>query len=110
MDQPGLSPPAAPPTLEQKTGKRSMMSKLAGAVGRNPYASLAVIIVLTIVVISLYVYYHGFLKIGPYASGFAPSAVKGGPKSGREPKGSPPDSSDSGDPETERLIAAINNK
>jgi hypothetical protein len=113
MDPPSLSP-AAPPA-----GKKSLASKLAGAVGRSPYASLAIIVVLTILVISLYVYYHGFLRVGPYAAGFTASAgnkVKtarpesGGASDSRAKDASSAAPADSGDPETERLIAAINSK
>lgn len=101
--QPGLTPlPASPPA------KRSAATKLAGAVGRNPYASLAVIIVLTIVVISMYVYYHGFLWLGPFAARGSRRPERK-PASRKEPPAADPPQ-ESGDPETERLIAAINTK
>ena len=112
MDQPGpatagtrgppghpLGDSAAPPA-----SKRSTVGKLAGVVGRNPHASLAVIVVLAILVISLYVYYHGFLRVGPYA---APRRAGPKPPARKDPPADPPES---GDPETERLIAAINDK
>ena len=98
---PGPASPPGPPA------KRSATAKLAGAVGRNPHAALAVIVVLTIVVASMYVYYHGVSRLGPFAArgGHRPERK---PPARKEPPADPPP--ESGDPETERLIAAINTK
>lgn len=94
---PRPGPPAAP--------KKSFVAKMASAVASHAYLSLAVIVVLVILVIGLYVYYHGFLFLGPYASG-----GKGGfrSKKKKDEGGGDPGSDEKGDPETERLIDTIN--
>jgi hypothetical protein len=68
--------------------------------------ALAVVVVLLILVIGLYVYYHGFLFLGPYAK-CAPRRGKAKKDSGG---GGGDASDDRGDPETERLIEAINHQ
>ena len=68
--------------------------------------ALAVIVVLVILVIGLYVYYHGLLFLGPYAK----AGGKG--SRGRKKKDGGSDGGDGSeeraDPETERLIDSIN--
>lgn len=100
-------------------GKKSLVAKAAGAVGRNPHAALAAIVVLTLLVVALYVYYHGLFHLGPFASAAPASSSSAGrgktgsrkPDSGDTGASSKPDGApDAGDPETERLIAAINGK
>jgi len=90
-------------------GKKSIVAKLATSVAGHAYASLAIIVVLLILVIGLYVYYHGLFFLGPYASakkgGFRPKKKKGGDDSSAEDAPGP---SAKGDPETERLIDSIN--
>jgi flagellar basal body-associated protein FliL len=90
-------------------GKKTLVGRMAGKVGKSPYTALAVIVVLAILVIGLYVYYHGLLRVGPYA---AVSAFrKGGPAKAAPAKEKAADeAAETGDPETERLIAAINSK
>lgn len=82
----GVSPP-----------KKPFVARLAAAVAGHAYWSLAAIIVLTLLVVGLYVYYHGFFFLGPYAHK---------PKGGRAKKGGEDEAQ--GDPETERLIDSIN--
>lgn len=98
LGAPAARAPGAP-------GKKSFVAKLATSVAGHAYMSLAIIIVLLILVIGLYVYYHGLFFLGPYAS-----AKKGGFRSKK--KKDPGDESSAeeakGDPETERLIDSIN--
>ncbi len=79
--------------------KGSFISTCAHAVGNNAYISLAVMVVLVIVVMGMWVYYHGLFGLGPYASS---SPAKG--------KKAATDSGDDPDSETERLIKTINQK
>jgi hypothetical protein len=78
--------------------KGSFVSSCADAVAGNAYLSLAVMVVLTVLLIGLWVYYHGIFGLGPYASG--------SPKPGKKAS----DANDDADPETERLIKTINQK
>lgn len=107
------APAAAAPAAMRPAGpagpaKKSFFAKMAGAVAGHAYMSLAIIVVLVILVIGLYVYYHGFLSLGPYA--------KHGKGGFRAAKGKHKDSDDAepgaekGDPETERLIDSINSR
>jgi hypothetical protein len=98
----------APPVA----AKNSFVSKMASSVANHPYISLAIIVVLSVLVIGAYVYYHGFLCLGPYAAaaeGFRAGAKKakgGKPRRAAEADASDPDS----DAETERLIDSINSR
>lgn len=103
------APAAAAPAAMRPAGpaKKTFVAKMAGAVAGHAYMSLAIIVVLVILVIGLYVYYHGFLFLGPYA--------KHGKGGFRAAKGKRKDSDDAepgaqGDPETERLIDSINSR
>jgi len=106
-DSPQPTPPsqAAPLTPRAAAApKKSFVAKLAASVAGHAYMSLAIIIVLLILVIGLYVYYHGLFFLGPYAS------TKGGPRpKKKKDSGDESGAEDAkGDPETERLIDSIN--
>jgi hypothetical protein len=89
--------------------KKTLVAKMAGAVAGHAYMSLAIIVVLVILVIGIYVYYHGLLFLGPYAK-----HGKGGFRTAKGGKRKDPDDADpaaeKGDPETERLIDSINSR
>jgi hypothetical protein len=86
----------------------SLLSKVSAAVAARPNIALATIVVLTILVIALYVYYRGFLMFGPYYKPVITAMAVGGaptpPPSA--PAAAPPAAA--GDAETERLIESIN--
>ena len=77
---------------------------MADTVAGNPFMSLAIIVVLLIVVVGLYTYYHGILCLGPYVSTGA-AASRSSRARGKAPE---IDDAAKGDPETERLIDSIN--
>lgn len=83
------------------TPRKGLICKMSGAVSRHPRAAAAMIIVLTILVIATYVYYHGIWKLGPYGKARKP-AKKGKPK---QEEGQ---DEERGDEETEKLIESIN--
>lgn len=87
--------------------KKSVVAKLASAVAGHAYMSLAVIVVLVILIIGMYVYYHGLLFLGPYASRKAGFKSKSKGKKGKD-KDSDDEDDVKGDPETEKLIQSIN--
>jgi hypothetical protein len=62
---------------------RSLTGKAAGAIAHHPHIALAAIVVLTILVCSLFVFYRGVAGVGPYVA-------------------------EASDSDTERLIATIN--
>jgi hypothetical protein len=78
--------------------KKPFIASLAEAVARHAYLALAVIAVLAALAVGLYVYYHGFLFLGPYAQ----LARLGARRKADDGDG------DKEDPETERLIEALN--
>jgi hypothetical protein len=80
------------------SAKGSLISSCANALKNNAYISLAVMVVLVIIVIGMWVYYHGIFGLGPYASGAPPKGKKSS------------DGDDEPDSETERLIKSINQK
>jgi hypothetical protein len=87
---------------------------MARFVAARSYMSLAVIVVLLILVIGGYIYYHGLFMFGPYAAGRT-SARKGGTTSKRKRGTAAADTpaedaldDSTADPETERLIESIN--
>jgi hypothetical protein len=96
--------------LSPATGRRGVMCKMAGIVSRHGKASLAIIVVLTIIVVWMYVYYHGFLKFGPYSKNVARASKKKKPKGQVEEDddGGRRSKKDRGDDETEKLIESIN--
>lgn len=99
----------------QPSRKWCLTSKLAGAVAGHAQAALALIVVLAVLVVGLYVYYHGVWVLGPYAAASVAAGAAGG--SGGSPKrkaaakavkAAAKAPADEDDPETERLIDAIN--
>jgi hypothetical protein len=95
--------------------KPSSMGKLASIVADRPFASLALIIVLIILVIGMFIYYRGFAGIGPYTGPPRKGAAKfrdgdGGDGGGGAPKkpGHAGGAEGKPDAETEKLIATIN--
>lgn len=106
MDAPQSPAGSYPPATAAP--KKSFAAKITGAVARHAQLSFAIIVVLLILVIGLYVNYHGFFIFGPYAA-----AAKSGTRSKRSKSGSDADSDSDGersDPETERLIDIINHQ
>lgn len=89
---------------------KSFVAKAAGAIASHSYASLAVIVVLVIVVIGMFVYYRGLWFLGPYAECAQLSKGSKGAAAKSKRKASDDDESgdEKGDPETEKLINAIN--
>jgi hypothetical protein len=102
-----LAAAASPAAARPGGAKKTFVAKLAGAVADHSYMSLAIIVVLVVLVIGAYIYYHGLLFLGPYASpgksGFR--SAKGGKRKDPDAEGG-----DQGDPETERLIDSINSR
>ena len=86
---------------------------MARFVAARSYMSLAVIVVLLILVIGGYIYYHGLFMIGPYAAGCT-SARKRGTistrKRGTAAADTPAEDDSTADTETEHLIDSINNQ
>lgn len=79
--------------------KRGIVCKMAGGVANHSRAAAAAIVVLTILVIGMFVYYHGISRFGPYAK---KSAMRG-------KKSKADDGEKSGEPdETDKLIKSIN--
>jgi len=95
--------PRPPPERGGASPKKSLVGRLAAAVAGHAYLALAAIIVLTLLVIGLYVYYHGLFFLGPYAA----PPPKGRAKKKDRDSGAGADEAQ-GDPETERLIDSIN--
>ncbi len=94
---PALAPAVATPT------RKSFVAKMASSIASHAYMSLAIIIVLAIVIVAMFVYYHGLFFLGPYAKGAGPRARRK-----KEAADDQPASEDAADPETERLIDSIN--
>ena len=107
MDKPPAEVIAAPGV---GSGKRGIVCKLAGAVSRHGRMCLALIAVLTVLVVGMYVYYHGFLRFGPYCKSVArPGPRKGAKKSSDDGEsGTAAGKSDRVAEETEKLIETIN--
>lgn len=81
---------------------KALAGRLAAGVARHAHLSLALIVVLAVLVVGMYVYYHGVSVLGPYAG-----RRKAAGGAGRAGAAADPDGAD-GDPETERLIESIN--
>lgn len=70
--------------------------------------ALAVIVVLLMLVIGEYIYYHGIFALGPYASARGPTRTASKRKRKASSSASALDAASEADPETERLIESIN--
>jgi hypothetical protein len=102
---PGGGPGAPRPA--SGADRQPFVAKMVAKVASNACTSLAIIAVLVVLVVGMFVYYHGFLFMGPYAK----RAVKCGAKSSAKKSEKPADKdsdSEKGDSETERLIESIN--
>ena len=90
--------------------RQSFLSKAASTVASRPNIALAVIVVLTIVVIALFVYYRGIFSFGPYNK--PPLGGErlrdGSPGVAGAASGGKVSAPSAGDAETERLIETIN--
>lgn len=88
--------------------KPSLVARLSKACSNNGKACLAIIVVLVIIVIGMYIKYHGFLGIGPFSKQAKRKNSTGGTKAklsnSSEVEGAPP----AADPETQQLIDTIN--
>jgi hypothetical protein len=82
---------------------KSIVTRMTSFLAGHAHMTLAIIIVLIVLVIGLFVYYHGLLFLGPYAS------AKAGFKSKERKKDADEDAAKA-DPETEKLIATINGR
>ena len=85
----------------------ALVARMVAKVAANPCTSLAIIAVLTILVVGLYVYYQGFMFLGPYAPRVTKRGARGAEKGAEKDSAADKDSA-KGDPETERLIESIN--
>ena len=99
----GYPAPGAPRRAPGDTPRPTLVATMVAKVASNARASLAIIAVLVILVVGMYVHYHGFLFLGPYAKRAARRGAKGVEKSA-DAGGD----NDKGDSETERLIESIN--
>lgn len=88
------------PPLPPRPG---LAARLTASVADSPRLALGAICVLAALVVGLYVYYHGLLFLGPYAGRPAKAkparAAAGRPGGGGEAEAT--------DPETDRLVDAI---
>jgi hypothetical protein len=111
MTEPTAPPPYAQPALPGMppyavpAPKKSFVARLAAGVAAHAYLSLAVIVVLLVVAIGLYVYYHGLWVLGPWARPRGKGRRRA-PEAAAEAE--PADGA--GDAETERLIDSINHR
>ena len=76
---------------------------LSDCVSHHPGAAAAALVVLAVLVVGLYVYYHGVLSFGPYAC-CTPRRTR------RRPAEKESESESESDGEAGRLIEAINAK
>lgn len=88
-----------------------IFGKLSRTCASNGGTCLAIIIILAVVVIAMYVYYHGLFGIGPYSGSKSTGDKKAGfrkkkPTDDDAATDSPKD--ERADPQTERLIDTIN--
>ena len=104
-----LASGAAPMAALRPAGpaKKPLVAKMAGMVASHAHASLAIIIVLTVLLLGLYIYYHGLFFLGPYARPRKSRATK---KRKDEDEADQGAQKQKGDPETERLIDSINSR
>jgi hypothetical protein len=105
-----VRPPVPTPAAIAPAAKKALVARLATMVGNHAYLSLATIVVLTIVLVALYVYYHGFLFLGPYKASAATRGAKAAKKkdargTGKTNKNQKPE--DAEEAEIERLIETI---
>lgn len=80
--------------------KMSIMDNIKGQISSKPMFALAIIIVLTILLIGVIVYYHGILFLGPYANSKPATSKVASTKRATDDETS--------DPETDKLINSIN--
>ncbi|MDE2097438.1 MAG: hypothetical protein KGL39_09355 [Patescibacteria group bacterium] len=88
--------------------KPGLYKRLAAKCASHGSACLAVIIVLAALVIVLYVYYHGFLFLGPYAKGVTRLRASKKDKGGGAPADTDTGKDVQPDKETAKLIQSIN--
>jgi hypothetical protein len=100
---------AAAPMAVRPSGpvKKSLVTKMAGAIASHAHASLALIIVLTVLLIGVYIYYHGLFFLGPYAR---PRKSRAAKKRKDDDDANQSAQEQKGDLETERLIDSINSR
>jgi hypothetical protein len=101
---------APQPAPLQAPTRKGVICKMAGAVSRNNRLCLGIIVVLAILVIGMYVYYHGLFRFGPYCKRALSGARQRKPREERIAQRPPAESGDrdAGDDETEQLIKSIN--
>lgn len=95
--------------------KKSFMDTASNTVANHSKLSFAIICMLTVLVIGMYIYYHGFFILGPYASNDNTSKDKSKDSQKEKQKDNKKDkqkdnkSNEIEDIETENLIKSINN-
>jgi hypothetical protein len=89
--------------MEQHTPQPGYMTTLTNTISSKPQMALGVIVVLIIIIIGMYIYYHGILVFGPYAGLRRKSKKSDNDESDDE-------SDDKSDDETDKLIKNINKK
>jgi hypothetical protein len=88
--------------VESKAGSSGYLGFVKHQVESKPLIAFGIIILLIILLIATYVYYHGLFIFGPFAG-------KQGAKPREKSKGkSKDDDEEKGDDETEKLIDSIN--
>ena len=95
--------------------KKSFMNIASNTVANHSKLSFAIICMLTVLVIGMYIYYHGFFILGPYASSDNKSKDSSKDNKKDKSKDASKDSSKNKDKsneiediETENLIKSIN--
>lgn len=89
----------------------SVGARLCAGLASRPSLALGLIVALALALVASLVFYRGLGPLGPFAgdatsSGFRKGAKKAGRR--RPAAASDEDEEDAGDPETQRLIEAIN--
>lgn len=87
-----------------KAGSGGYLGFVKHQIEGKPLVAFGIIILLVILLIGMYVYYHGLLMFGPFAG---PAKPKGKGK-GKEKIKEHSEDDEKGDDETEKLIDTIN--
>jgi len=102
------APAWLPPESGPAPSKKPFFGRLAAGIAGHPYLALAAIIVLTLLVVGIYAYYHGIFFLGPYAPPSGASRASGARGKKKDRAAAAAGDEAQGDPETERLIDSIN--
>lgn len=88
--------------------KKSFITKMSNNVAYHPSLSFAIIVILTILLIGMYVYYHGLFMIGPYMGKTKKTKKRKDEEESFKLEKEPSKLEDSSSLETETLIKKIN--